>query len=68
MYENASVIILTSGKATMKPEICGFLNESQLANEIIRLEINIFKIKLNICIIYQLKKFLILDIGFLSGS
>ena len=57
--------MLTRGKATIKPEICGFLKDSQLAKEIIILEISTLIRKL---IINQLKKFLIFEIGLRKGS
>ena len=48
--------MLTSGNATINPEICGFLKDNQLANEIIMLDIRTLTKKLNI---NQLKKFFI---------
>ena len=46
-YENKMVIMLTNGKATMKPARVGFLKDNQLAKEITKLAKITFKKKIS---------------------
>ena len=60
-------IILIKGREIKNPASAGFLNDSQLARDIIKLDIKTLRIKYAIRLIYP-KKFLILEIGLLKGS
>ena len=68
-YENIIEIMLISGKAIMNPASTGFFIDNQLAKEIMIPETKTLAINNSISsnLIYP-KKFLIFDIGFLSGS
>lgn len=47
-YEKIIVIMLTSGNAIINPDRMGFLIESQLTNDMIKADINVLRIKINI--------------------
>ena len=47
-YEKIIVIMLTRGKAIINPDRMGFLIESQLTNDMIKADINILSMKINI--------------------
>ena len=70
MKENAIDKILNNGRAIIKPAKTGFFKDNQLANAMIKLEINNLEMKMSIFkkMPDQPKKFLIFDIGLLKGS
>ena len=66
LYEKRIEMILIKGSDIKKPARTGFLNDNQLAKDIIKPDIKTF-IRKSIRLFYP-KKFLILEIGLLKGS
>ena len=67
LYEKRIEMILIKGSDIKKPARTGFLNDNQLAKDIIKPDIKTLIIKKSIRLFYP-KKFLILEIGLLKGS